>query len=152
MSYDYGSSLLDKRKVTFGSKLYSQEISKKIICFMNSRRECSSDLHMKKLLGLSVVVIAAAAMSSHAGVSFGFGVGLPLPVPPLPGIVVGQPCEPAPPPVCYTPGRAYYGAPAVVVRPPIVYYGRSHYHGSYHHYRGNKWDHHRHGGHDGHRW
>jgi hypothetical protein len=147
------SSLLDKCKVTFCLMVYSQEISKKAFYFVNPRFERSSDLHMKKLLGLSAVLIAAAAVSSHAGVSFGFGVGLPLPVPPLPGIVVGQPCEPAPPPVYYNAPRAYYGAPTVVVQPPPVYYGtgRGYYH-SYPHHRGHKWAHHRHDRYGGHRW
>ena len=107
----------------------------------------ASNLHMKKLLLLSAVLLGlGAASSSYAGVRLDIG----LPLPPLPGVVIRPPHIWAPPVVvappslsfgfpggydnCYPGG--YYGG----------YYGRGGYYGhGWDHRRYDRWDHHRDG-------
>jgi hypothetical protein len=90
--------------------------------------EGSSDLYMKKLLMLSLLLVGAASVS-QAGVRFGVELGFPLPLPRLPGVTISHPApvyDTTPAPVCTTPETTVYQAPACptpqpqqVYQPPV---------------------------------
>src|SRR4051794_20005334 len=148
--------------MTHGNPIYSNQIAVKNILFVEGYAAMIVSLYMKKLFLLSAVLLAAVS-SSHAGVRFGFG----LPLPPLPGVVIGGgPVYDQAPAYCPPQGGYYgYGAPAVVVPPPVYFgfgYGAGGYHYSYPHYHGYGYhyghgggyhhggSHAGHGGHNGH--
>jgi hypothetical protein len=85
-------------------------------------RDVPSDLHMKKILLFSVLLVGAASVS-QAGVRFGVELGLPLPVPPLPGVVISRPAPVYAPaaPVCATPAPVVY-QPSICPVPQVPVY------------------------------
>jgi hypothetical protein len=122
-----GDWSFESPRETFSRIIYSKKSSTKSDFSVNFSAGFSSDLHMKKILLLSAVLLGAVS-ASQAGVRF--SIGLPLPPLPLPGLVIGHRAPPVyyqAPPVCAAP-PVYYGAPPVcydapVVVAPPVYFG-----------------------------
>jgi hypothetical protein len=116
--------------------LYSKKKFKKTSLPLNTAAALTSNLHMKKLLLLSAVLLGTVG-ASQAGVRFNLGFGIPLPPPVVVAPAAPVYIQPAPP-VCVAP-PVYAPAP-VVVTPPVFSYGYGHFRAPYHwhgpyHYR-----------------